>query len=101
MPSVQKNNRAAALLAELRDDDRLSIERLGLLIGVSASELRACRDYAAVLEPAAQVKLARAIAARVPRLASRARHLEEQALAAQTLQSGATSVHLTAPAKWK
>jgi len=82
MPSIQKNNRAAALLAELRDDDRLSIERLALLVGVTAEELRACRDHVAVLPPVQQAKLGRAVAVRVPRLAKLARRLEEQATAA-------------------
>jgi len=100
MPSIQKNNRAAALLAELRDEDRLSTERLALLIGVTPDELRACRDQSLVLPPVAQAKLGRAIAARVPRLAIRARRLEEQATAAALLESRATTVHLTAPAKW-
>ena len=100
MPSIQKNNRAAALLAELRDDDRLSIERLALLVGVTAEELRACRDHVAVLPPVQQAKLGRAVAVRVPRLAKLARRLEEQATAAARVQSGATIVHLIAPPKW-
>jgi len=57
MPSIQKNNRAAALLAELRDDEGLSTERLALLIGVTPDELRACRDQSLVLPPVAQAKL--------------------------------------------
>jgi len=100
MPSIHKNNRAAALLAELRDEDRLSTARLALLIGVTPDELRACRDHSLVLAPVAQAKLGRAIAARVPRLAIRARRLEEQATAAALLESRATTIHLTAPAKW-
>ena len=100
MPSVQKNNRAAALLCELRDDDQLSIDRLALLIGVSSTDLRSCKDRKRALSPAAQVKLAQAIAARVPRLASRARRLEEQATAAASMEGGTNALHLTAPAKW-
>jgi hypothetical protein len=36
----------------------------------------------------------------VPRLATRARRLEEQAAAAGSVQDGATALHLTAPAHW-
>jgi hypothetical protein len=100
MPSIQQNNRAAALLAELRDDDRLSLDRLALLIGVAANELRACRDRQTVLPPATQARLARAIAMRVPRLVPLARRLEEQAGAAMSVEGGSTALHLTAPAKW-
>ncbi|HKW47259.1 MAG TPA: hypothetical protein VJN70_07435 [Gemmatimonadaceae bacterium] len=100
MPSVQKNNRAAALLAEIREADGLSCERLALLIGVNPEDLRACRDYKSVLPPVAQVRLARAIASRSPRLAARARRLEVQAVAAISLESKSTALHLTAPPKW-
>lgn len=100
MPSIQKNNRAAALLAMLRDDDRLSLDRLALLAGVSLQTLRDCLALREQLEPAAQVRVARAIGSRVPRLAAHARRLEEQAAAATTMQDGATKLHLTAPAKW-
>ena len=100
MPSVQKNNRAAALLADLREADGLSYERLALLIGVTAEDLTACREYRAILPPVAQVRLARAIATRSPRLAARARRLEVQAAAAASVESGSTALHLTAPAKW-
>jgi hypothetical protein len=100
MASVQRNSRAAALLEELRDDDNLSIERLALLVGTSAAELRACRERTLGLPVAAQIRVARAIATRVPRLASRARRLEEQALAAARVEEGANAVHLTAPARW-
>lgn len=100
MPSVRKNNRAAALLAELRDDDHVSIERLALLTGVTADDLRACRDRRLALPISAQVSIARAIGTRVPRLVSRARRLEEQATAAARVRSGANAVHLTAPARW-
>jgi hypothetical protein len=100
MPSVQKNNRAAALLADIREEDGLSDERLALLIGVDPEDLRACRDYRAVLPPLAQARLARAVASRCPRLAARARRLEVQATAAASLQNGSTALHLTAPPKW-
>jgi hypothetical protein len=100
MPSVQKNNRAAQLLAELRDEDRLSLDRLALLIGVRPEELRDCRDHQHQLPPVAQARLARAIAARVPRLAARARRLDVQATAAASAAGGANALHLTAPAKW-
>jgi hypothetical protein len=100
MPSIQKNNRAAALLTELREQDRLSIERLALLTRVPVDDLRACRDQKQPLPLSAQVQIARAIAARVPRLATRARRLEEQAAAAAKVQDGATALHLTAPAHW-
>ena len=100
MPSVQKNNRAAALLADIREDDGLSFERLALLIGVSSADLRACRDYESTLPPLVQVRLARVIASRSPRLAARARRLEVQAVAAASLQTGSNALHLTAPPKW-
>jgi hypothetical protein len=100
MPSIQRNNRAAALLEELRDDDGISIERLALLAGVTADDLRACRDHRQGLPVPAQLSVARAIATRVPRLASRARRLEEQAMAAARVEGGANAVHLTAPARW-
>ena len=100
MPSVQKNNRAAALLADIREDDGLSVERLALLIGVNSEDLKACREYKAVLSPVVQVRLARAIASRSPRLAARALRLEVQAAAAASVESGSTSLHLTAPPKW-
>jgi hypothetical protein len=100
LPSIHKNNRAAALLAEIRDDDRLSLDRLALLIGVQLDELLACRDNQAVLPPVTQARLARAIGTRIPRLATRARRLEEQAVAAASVQGGTNTLHLTAPAKW-
>lgn len=100
MPSIQNNSRAAALLAELRVEDGLSLERLALLTGSSAEDLRGCRDHKQTLPPLAQARLARTIASRVPRLRSRARRLEEQATAAASVESGSTALHLTAPAKW-
>ena len=100
MSSIQRNSRAAALLEELRDDDHLSIARLALLVGVTPDDLRACRDRERGLPVAAQLRVARAIATRVPRLALRARRLEEQATAAVRLESGANAVHLTAPVRW-
>jgi hypothetical protein len=100
MPSIQKNNRAAALLTELREQDRLSIDRLALITGVPVDDLRACRDQKQPLPLSAQGQIARAIAARVPRLATRARRLEEQAAAAASVHDGATALHLTAPAHW-
>ena len=100
MASIQRNNRAASLLSELRDDDRLSMERLALLAGVAADDLRACRDGRLVLPVPAQIRVARAIASRVHRLVARARRLEEQAMAAARVQNGANAVHLTAPARW-
>lgn len=100
MSSIQRNSRAAALLHELRDVDRLSIDRLALLVGVTADDLRACRDRERALPLDAQLRLARAIGTRVPRLASRARRLEEQAIAAARLEGGANAVHLTAPVRW-
>lgn len=100
MPSVQKNNRAAALLAQIREEDGLSCERLALLIGVNPDELKACKEYQSSLSPLVQVRLARAIATRAPRLASRARRLEVQATAAMSLETGSIALHLTAPAKW-
>lgn len=100
MPSIQRNNRAAALLEELRDDDNLSIERLALLAGVTSEALRACRERRLGLPVSAQIQLARAIGTRVPRLVSRARRLEEQATAAARVQGGTNAVHLTAPPRW-
>jgi hypothetical protein len=101
MASIQKNNRAAALLAALTDDDRLSLERLAIIAGVNLPDLRGCRAGEGALAPEAQIRVARAIANRVPRLAVTARRLEEQATAALRMQGGATSLHLTAPAKWR
>lgn len=101
MASIQKNNRAAALLAGVEGDDCPSLERLAILAGISLNDLRACRDGATALPPDAQVRLARAIAARVPRLAPMAHRLEEQAAAALRMQQGSTALHLTAPAKWR
>jgi len=100
MPSVQKNNRAAALLAQIREEDGLSCERLALLIGVNPEELHACKEYQSVLSPLVQVRLARAIASRCPRLAARARRLELQATAAMSIETGSNALHLTAPPKW-
>jgi hypothetical protein len=100
MPSIQRNNRAAALLEELREDDGLSFERLALLTGLTPDDLHACRDRRLGLPVPAQIRVARAIATRVPRLASRARRLEEQALAATRIEDGANALHLTAPARW-
>jgi hypothetical protein len=101
MPSIRNNSRAAALLAELREEDGLSLERLALLTGSSADDLRGCRDHKQTLPPVAQVRLARTIATRVPRLSACARRLEEQAAAAASVESGSTTLHLTAPAKWR
>lgn len=100
MPSIQKNSRAAALLRELRDEDHLSIDRLALLVGVSADDLKACRDRERVLPIETQLRVARAIGTRVPRLAAGAKRLEEQAIAAARLEGGTNAVHLTAPARW-
>lgn len=100
MPSIQKNNRAAALLRDLRDEDRLSLDRLALLIGVPVTSLQACRDGGFGLEPLQQMELARAVGARIPRLAAKARRLADQAAAAATVQDGRTALHLTAPARF-
>lgn len=100
MSSIRRNSRAAALLQELRDEDHLSIDRLALLVGVKADDLRACRDREHALPVEAQLRLAQAIGKRVPRLAPRARRLEEQAIAAARLEGGTNAVHLTAPARW-
>ena len=100
MSSIQRNNRAAALLEELRDEDNLSIERLALLAGLTPDALRACRDRQLGLPVPAQIRLARAIGSRVPRLAAQARRLEEQATAAARVQNGTNALHLTAPARW-
>jgi len=100
MPSIQHNSRAAKLLSALREEDGVSVDRLALLVGLRPEELRNCRDHTQVLSPLTQVRLARAIATRVPRLAAQARRLEEQALAAASMEVGANRLHLTAPAKW-
>jgi plasmid maintenance system antidote protein VapI len=100
MSSVRRNSRAADLLLELRDEDRLSIDRLALLVGVTADDLEACRDRERTLPVETQLRIAQAIGTRVPRLASRARRLEEQAIAAARLEGGTNAVHLTAPARW-
>lgn len=101
MATVRKNNRAATLLAALDDSDRLSLDRLALLAGTTAATLRACRDGEQALPPDAQVRLARVVSSRVPRLAPSAHRLEEQAIAALQMQNGMTALHLTAPAKWR
>jgi hypothetical protein len=101
MASVQKNNRAAALLAAISAEDGLSIERLAILSNVRLRDLRACREGDATLPADAQCRLARTIASRIPRLAAPARRLEEQATAALRMQQGSTALHLTAPAKWR
>jgi hypothetical protein len=100
MPSIRQNNRAAKLLGQLREEDRLSIDRLALLVGVRPEELRDCRDHKQTLPALTQVRLARAIATRVSRLAPQAHRLEEQAAAAAEMELGANALHLTAPAKW-
>ena len=100
MPSIHENNRAAALLSSLVESDGLSVERLALLTGVAAATLVACRDQKTPLPLAVQSKLARSIVQRVPRLARKARQLEEQASAALRMEVGSTSLHLTAPPKW-
>lgn len=100
MPSIHQNNRAATLLDQLQESDGVSLDRLALLVGVRTDELRACIDRTAALPWSVQLRLARAIVARVPRLASRARRLEEQSIAAMNMEAGGTALHLTAPAKW-
>ena len=101
MSSIQNNSRAAALLAELCEEDGLSFERLALLTGATADDLRDCRDHKQALPPVAQARLARTIATRVPRLLLKARRLEDQATAAISLENGTTARHLTAPARWR
>lgn len=100
MPSIHQNNRAATLIDQLQDSDGLSLDRLALLVGVRPDDLRACLDRTVALPWSVQIRLARAIASRVPRLASRARRLQEQATAAVNMEAGGTALHLTAPAKW-
>jgi hypothetical protein len=100
MPSIYDNNSAAALLADLDDDDGLTLDRLALQSGVSAEHLHRCRDQKMPLAFEEQVNLARAIKRSVPRLAAKARRLEEQAMAARRMELGSTSVHKTAPPKW-
>jgi len=97
---MKKNNRASILLRDIREEDRLAVDRLALLIGVPASVLVACRDEGLVLEPMQQLQLARAVAARIPRLAPYARRLADQAAAAAMVQDGRTALHLTSPARW-
>ena len=101
MASIRKNNRAATLLAGLRDEDGLSLERLAILAAVNPHELKSCRDGATALAFDAQVRVARVVAGRVPRLAPAAHRLEEQAVAGLQMQGGSTALHLTAPAKWR
>lgn len=101
MPSIRKNNRAAQLLAEIREEDGLSLDRLALLADVTAADIRACQEYERALPALAQIRLSRAIASWVPRLALSARRLEDQATAAARIESGVNTVHLTAPARWR
>jgi hypothetical protein len=100
MPSIHQNSRAAMLLDQLQESDGLSLDRLALLIGVPTGDLRDCIDRKSPLPWHVQVRLSRAIASRVPRLASRARRLEDQARAAMNMEGGRTALHLTAPARW-
>ena len=88
------------LLDQLQESDGLSFDRLALLVGVRVDDLRTCIERKSPLPWRVQIRLARAIASRVPRLASRARRLEEQAVAAMNMEGGDTALHLTAPAKW-
>jgi len=101
MATIQKNNRAASLLAAITETDHLSLERLALLAGISLADLRACRDRKMLLPAEVQVRLARVISDRIPRLASPAHRLAEQATAAVAMNQGSTTLHLTAPAKWR
>lgn len=101
MSSIRENNRVAALLREMRGDEGLSLERLALLCGVPVDNLRACREHELALSPAVQIRVARAVAAGVPRLARNARRLEGQANAAAMFEAGANAVHLTPPTRWR
>jgi hypothetical protein len=101
MASIQKNNRTTALLAAVVESDHLSLERLAILANVNPWDLRGCRAGEATLPPDAQIRVARAIGSRVPRLANSARRLEEQATAALRMHDSVTALHLTAPAKWR
>jgi hypothetical protein len=100
MPSIHDNNTAALLLASLGEEDGITLELLGLLSGIPARQLQACRDDKVLLPLEIQLKLSRIIAQRVPRLAAKARRLEGQTSAALRMQVGSTAVHLTAPPKW-
>ena len=101
MSSIRQNNRAAGLLAEIRAEDRLSLERLSLLIGVGAETLYDCRDNWAPLATMVQIRLARAVVASIPRLARRAHRLEGQATAAASFEAGTNALHLTSPGRWR
>jgi hypothetical protein len=99
MTSIQKNNRAGALIAAA--EPRLDLVVLAMLTAIPVDELRRCRDCDIQLRPAAQLRLARAITLHVPSLARDAKRLEAQALAADTFQSGATEPHKTYPRVWE
>jgi hypothetical protein len=101
MATIQKNSRAATLVAAIEDTDQLSLERLALLSGIPLADLRDCRDRKATLPADAQVRLARTVGARVPRLIGTARRLERQAVAALQMERGSTALHMTAPATWR
>ena len=99
MTSIRKNNRAGALIAAA--ESRLDLSVLSVLTAIPVDELRRCRDCEVQLNPAAQLRLARAIALHAPALASYAKRLEAQALAASTFVSGATEPHKTYPRVWE
>ena len=99
MTSIQKNNRAGALIAAA--ESRLDLGVLAMLTAIPVDELQRCRDCEVPLRPAAQLRLARAITLHVPALASQAKRLEAQALAASTFESGATEPHKTYPRIWE
>ena len=99
MTSIQKNNRAGALVAAA--ESRLDLSVLAMLTSIPVDELRRCRDCDVQLRPAAQLRLARAITLHVPALARDAKRLEAQAVAADTFESGATEPHKTYPRVWE
>lgn len=100
MTRIERNNRARDLLFSLGDRDGLTLARLALLTGTTERSLQRCRDESAHLPNEVALAIARAVVARVPRLAQDARRLEAQTRAAIALESGSTERHMIARPRW-
>lgn len=100
MTTIGRNNRTCDLLGALGDRDGLTLARLALLTGTTERDLTQCRDEGAHLPHETALAIARALAARVPRLAREARRLEAQARAAIALERGSTERHMIARPRW-
>jgi len=100
MTRIGRNNRTCDLLGALGDRDGLTLARLALLTGTTERDLQRCRDEGTHLPNETALAIARAVEARVPRLAREARRLEAQARAAIALESGNTERHMIARPRW-